>query len=79
MLHCQVSYSTYNANVPVQMYYRRNWYKVQRFYKSHKSNGTVVLHCTLNFSGLSSVTIFNLGNVCPGKQPPRYCTVIGGR
>ena len=30
-------------------------------------------------SVISSVTIFHLGNVCRGKQPPRYCTVIGGR
>ena len=27
----------------------------------------------------SSVTIFDLGNVCRGKPPPQYCTVIGGR
>ena len=33
---------------------------------------------TGKYSGLSSVTIFHLGNVCRGKQPPRYCTVIGG-
>ena len=30
-------------------------------------------------AGLSSVTIFRLGNVCRGKQPPRFCTLIGGR
>ena len=33
----------------------------------------------LSFSGLSSVTIFHLDNVCRGKQPPLYCTVTGGR
>ena len=32
----------------------------------------------LKLAGVSSVMMFHLGNVCRGKQPPRYCTVIGG-